>query len=484
MATVDNRISGRLALITGASGGIGAAVARSLWAEGSSLALTGFSKFQAVEDLVQELLSKRVHENQKDGPDILVSNAGYGKRFPGILDVSIEEFDYTININLRASFILTKLAIPHMEAQGWGRIIFVSSIAAIGGGINACHYAASKAGLSGMMKNLAARHAKSGITVNDVAPAMIGDTGMIPDAKHVAGTAGDEITMGTPFITHLEPTRLDGYNPHLPHDKQSSHIPAPYKDAMSVREKVFVKEQACPLEFEHDADDARSCHWVMYASVKMTTEPEERDPDTDLVVRARRSETVTMPIGTLRIPNEDLPPVTSNSNAGNGNAHNGDKKTNENNPPNGNSHGTEPPRQRHRAFSIVDERRMSAAMPFGTDRRTDFHDGKEPYVKLGRLAVLPEFRGHQVAVQLWNAAKKWLRENPTYFNPSVKELGMDTMKVGNADDIPKWNGLICVHAQEAVVKVYERWGFKVDKGMGKFYEEGIPHVGMFQRLEV
>ncbi|KAI0541330.1 3-oxoacyl-reductase [Xylaria digitata] len=218
MGTVDNRISGRLALITGASGGIGAAVARSLWAEGSSLALTGFSKFQAVEDLVQELLSKRVHENQKvtayqldtgdaaalkklfqdikkdhgqDGPDILVSNAGYGKRFPGILDVSIEEFDYTMNINLRASFILTKLAIPHMEARGWGRIIYVSSIAAIGGGINACHYAASKAGLSGMMKNLAARHAKSGITVNDVAPAMIGDTGMIPDAKHVAGTAGD-----------------------------------------------------------------------------------------------------------------------------------------------------------------------------------------------------------------------------------------------------------------------------------------------------
>ncbi|RWA03879.1 hypothetical protein EKO27_g11227 [Xylaria grammica] len=218
MSTVDNRVSGRLALITGASGGIGAAVARTLWAEGTSLALTGFSKFQTVEDLVQELLSKPVHENQKitayqldtgdaaaleklfqdikkdhgqDGPDILVSNAGYGKRFPGILDVSIEEFDYTININLRASFILAKLSIPHMEAQGWGRIIFVSSIAAIGGGINACHYAASKAGLSGMMKNLAAKHAKSGITVNDVAPAMIGETGMIPDAKFVEGGPGD-----------------------------------------------------------------------------------------------------------------------------------------------------------------------------------------------------------------------------------------------------------------------------------------------------
>lgn len=218
MSSVDNRISGRLALITGASGGIGAAIAHDLWAEGCSLALTGFSKFQAVEALAQELLAKRIHDDQKatayqldtgdsaalerlfqdikknhgqDGPDILVSNAGYGKRLPGILDVSIEEFDHTININLRASFILTKLSIPHMEAQGWGRIVFVSSIAAIGGGINACHYAASKAGLSGMMRNLAAKHAKSGITVNDVAPAMIGDTGMIPDAKFVEGTPGD-----------------------------------------------------------------------------------------------------------------------------------------------------------------------------------------------------------------------------------------------------------------------------------------------------
>ncbi len=52
--------------------------------------------------------------------------------------------------------------------------------------------------------------------------------------------------MGTPFITQLEPSRLDGYNPRLPHDKQPSHIPVTYRDAMSVREAVFVKEQGCP----------------------------------------------------------------------------------------------------------------------------------------------------------------------------------------------------------------------------------------------
>lgn len=141
----------------------------------------------AIETLFRDI--EKLHGQA--GPDILISNAGYGKRLPGILDVSLEEFDHTINVNLRASFILSKLSIPHMEAKGWGRIVYVSSIAAIGGGINACHYAASKGGLSSMMKNLAARHAGSGITVNDVAPAMIGDTGMIPNAKFVEGTQGD-----------------------------------------------------------------------------------------------------------------------------------------------------------------------------------------------------------------------------------------------------------------------------------------------------
>jgi hypothetical protein len=58
------------------------------------------------------------------------------------------------------------------------------------------------------------------------------------------------------------------------------------------------------------------------------------------------------------------------------------------------------------------------------------------------------------------------------------------VKVGNVEDIPIWRGLICVHAQEPVVKVYENWGFKVDKAMGTWYEEGIPHVAMFLRLKI
>ncbi|OJJ50741.1 hypothetical protein ASPZODRAFT_86322 [Penicilliopsis zonata CBS 506.65] len=213
---VDNEIRGRLALITGASGGIGAACARDLFAQGAHLALTYASRRDPVDALIAELRAqdpaRRLSAHQVDvasaeqiervfvelaeahgqaGPDILVSNAGYGKRIPHINDIPVDEFDFTITVNLRASFILAKLAVPHMQAAKWGRIIFVSSIAAIGGGINGCHYAASKAGLTGMMKNLAMKLAADGITVNDVAPAMIGDTGMIPDAKLLEGTPGD-----------------------------------------------------------------------------------------------------------------------------------------------------------------------------------------------------------------------------------------------------------------------------------------------------
>lgn len=206
---------------------IGGACARDLFINGASLALTYSRNKAAVDKLVSELQqlpqwssgTTKISTHQADmasaadierlfteiatqhgdgsgqhahvGPDILVSNAGYGKRIPSILDIPLDEFDYTLTVNLRASFLLCKLAIPHMQARHWGRIIFIGSLAAYGGGINGCHYAASKAGLQGMMRNLARKHAGQGITINDVAPAMIGETGLVPDEKSVAGTAGD-----------------------------------------------------------------------------------------------------------------------------------------------------------------------------------------------------------------------------------------------------------------------------------------------------
>ncbi|KAF7595619.1 hypothetical protein BBP40_005367 [Aspergillus hancockii] len=216
-----NDIHGRLALITGASGGIGAACARQLAAKGAHLALTYSTNFSTTSSLAEELQSKHsdnsslkisVHKvdvasaeeiqrmfeeidvQHGKRPDIVVSNAGYGKRIPQIWDIPLEEFDYTINVNLRASFILVKGVVDHMKSQRWGRIVFMSSIAGQGGGINGCHYAASKAGMTGMMKNLSTRLAEHNISVNDVAPAMIGETGMIPNAQAIP-----EVAAGIPL---------------------------------------------------------------------------------------------------------------------------------------------------------------------------------------------------------------------------------------------------------------------------------------------
>ena len=86
---------------------------------------------------IGEMLSQ-IEKEHGQLPDILISNAGYGRRVPQIWDISLEEFDYTINVNLRASFILVKGVVEHMKNQRWGRIVFMSSVAAFGGGVTGC----------------------------------------------------------------------------------------------------------------------------------------------------------------------------------------------------------------------------------------------------------------------------------------------------------------------------------------------------------
>ncbi|KAM3076052.1 hypothetical protein ACMFMG_006435 [Clarireedia jacksonii] len=223
----DNDLTNRLALITGASGGIGSACARAFAAESVHLALTYSKSKDAIDALVSELrqtpqgkelrisihqvdmgsaeqISNMFEEIKRDhdghAVDILISNAGHGKRIVDISDIPLEEFEYTLNINLRASFLLVKGCVEGMKQQRWGRIIFISSIAAYGAGLNGCHYAASKGGLTSMMKNLSLHLAEYKITVNDVAPAMIGNTGMIPNADIAPGLL-DQIPLhrlGTP----------------------------------------------------------------------------------------------------------------------------------------------------------------------------------------------------------------------------------------------------------------------------------------------
>ncbi|KAL1882332.1 hypothetical protein VTK73DRAFT_1891 [Phialemonium thermophilum] len=281
--------------------------------------------------------------------------------------------------------------------------------------------------------------------------------------------------MGTPFITLVEPGRIGDYRPNLPLSEQPDSVPKAFLDAMAVRHQVFVDEQKVPVENEFDDDDYRSCHWVVYASVNRTVEPEVRDPDTDQIIYPRRSETSTVPVGTVRlVPYPHPPHPVSGGVYVNGqlvssisdDAHNVAATT------------------ATAAAADAIPRRSSLAMPFTVERATELHDGVEPYVKLGRLAVVREFRGYKLSRLLVRTALEWARTHPTYFQPSVAAVGLEPLGVEKLGSVPKWLGLVCCHAQKDVVRAWEKFGFRVDSGMGTWMEEGITHVGMFLRLDL
>jgi predicted GNAT family N-acyltransferase len=189
---------------------------------------------------------------------------------------------------------------------------------------------------------------------------------------------------------------------------------------------------------------------VVYASINTTTDPEVKDADGNIVQR-KKSVTRSTPIGTIRlVPFPHAP-----------------------HPEPGSKFTFDP-----------SEYGSTSPPPYIIDRATTFHDGIEPYIKLGRIAVVKEFRNAGISKILANAAINWAQQNPTYFNPSVLEMGMEKMGATNTDEIPVWKGLVCVHAQEQVEKVWTKWGFEKDEGMGTWDEEGIMHVGMFKRLNI
>jgi 3-oxoacyl-[acyl-carrier protein] reductase len=196
--TMDLR--GRVALITGASSGIGYATALRLAEAGADITIGYGQKEQAARTLAErvrqmgrraiivrgdmripnEVLALVDATEAQLGPiDILISNAGAGQR-RHLEEISLEEWDQTMNVNLRPAFLLAQRVTPGMRERGFGRVIFVSSVAAFTGGIVGPHYAASKAGLLGLMHSLSASLAPYRVTVNAVAPALIADTGMIP----------------------------------------------------------------------------------------------------------------------------------------------------------------------------------------------------------------------------------------------------------------------------------------------------------------
>lgn len=182
-------LEGKNALITGASGGIGAEIARSLHAAGATVGLSG-TRVDPLEALATDL-GERAHVlpcNLSDmeavdalpkqaadvmgSVDILVNNAGI-TRDNLFMRMSVEEWQSVLDVNLTATFKLCKGVMRGMMKSRWGRIVNISSVVGATGNPGQANYAASKAGMVGMSKSLAYEVASRGITVNAVAPGFI-----------------------------------------------------------------------------------------------------------------------------------------------------------------------------------------------------------------------------------------------------------------------------------------------------------------------
>lgn len=194
-------LTGRVALVTGASGGIGGAIARALHGQGATVVLSG-TRADALDALKTEL-GHRAHvaicnlgdaasiealpkaAEQAAGPiDILVNNAGV-TRDNLFLRMKDEEWDEVIAVDLTAAFKLSRAVLRNMMKKRWGRIIAITSVVGTTGNPGQGNYAAAKAGLVGMTKSLAAEVASRNITVNCVAPGFIATamTDVLADAQ-------------------------------------------------------------------------------------------------------------------------------------------------------------------------------------------------------------------------------------------------------------------------------------------------------------
>jgi 3-oxoacyl-[acyl-carrier protein] reductase len=182
-------LSGKTALVTGATGGLGGSIARALHKQGATVAISGTRK-DALDQLAGEL-KERVHvlpanladkesveklipsaEAAMQKLDILVANAGITKDNL-FVQLSDEAWDEVIAINLTATFRLARAAVKGMMRRRFGRVIGITSVVGITGNPGQGNYTAAKAGMIGMMKTLGAEYAKRGVTANCIAPGFI-----------------------------------------------------------------------------------------------------------------------------------------------------------------------------------------------------------------------------------------------------------------------------------------------------------------------
>lgn len=205
-------LTNKVALVTGASRGIGRAVALSLAEAGAAVAVNYRERAADANDVAAAIkgaggkaiavaadvsdsaaVTGMIAEIERAlGPvDVLVNNAGLAI-IKNIDELTEEEFDRTIAVNLKSAFLCTKAVLPGMRTRKWGRIVNISSGAARGAGGIGPHYNASKAGMEGLTRGYAARVVKDGVTVNAVAPSLI-ETDMV---KSGLASSPDRIPLG------------------------------------------------------------------------------------------------------------------------------------------------------------------------------------------------------------------------------------------------------------------------------------------------
>ena len=204
MIIVPN-LKDKVALVTGGSRGIGAAIVVALSEAGAAVAINFRERADAANALAVDInaakrraiavaadvskaadVAKMITQitSQLGGIDILVNNAGIAI-VRGVDDLTEDDFDRTITVNLKSAFLCTQAVVPGMRAKKWGRIVNISSGAARGAGAIGPHYNASKAAMEGLMRGYAARLVKDGITVNSVAPSLI-ETDMMSGRPELA----------------------------------------------------------------------------------------------------------------------------------------------------------------------------------------------------------------------------------------------------------------------------------------------------------
>ena len=236
------QFDGRVALVTGASGAIGAAIAKALVEGGATTVITG-TREQVLNDLAAELGEQAVpvvanladpeqasgliaKAEQAAGPiDILVNNAGITKD-QLFLRMRDEDWDAVIHVNLTAAFKLSRAAIKGMMKRRHGRIIQITSVVGTMGNPGQGNYVAAKAGLTGMSKSLAQEVASRGITVNCVAPGLIATamTDALTDAqreailtKVPAGRLGspEDVAAGVVYLASDQAAYITGQTLHI-----------------------------------------------------------------------------------------------------------------------------------------------------------------------------------------------------------------------------------------------------------------------------